>query len=119
MRFDHIVSLTIGQVVGRLIRRVLAMIVLALFFLGTIYHLTVAGTVALEGVYSPLYARLMIAGAYLVITIAIGSGLYLTRARPLIVKPRTSGSRASQDAKMAMLLESVLAGFTAPRRKSR
>jgi hypothetical protein len=127
MRFEHMVSVTIRHLMGRLIRRAVAMAALALLVLITAYHLTIAGTIALEQLYGPLYARLIVAGIYAALVLIVFGYLFATRAEePEEFKEpknrRATGSRGSpgsQDAKMALLLESVLLGFAAARGKSR
>ena len=103
----------------RLIRRGIAMVVVALFSLIALYHLTVAGTVALEAFYGPLYARLIVVGAYVVLAAIAFAYLYATRAKRPASKPRSNTSRAPTDVRIALLLESILLGYTTGRGKSR
>jgi type VI protein secretion system component VasK len=124
MRLDHMVSVAIRHLMGRLFRRVVAMAALALLVLVTAYHLTVAGTIALEQLYGPLYARLIVAGIYAALALIVFGYLFATRAgEPEEFREpknrRATRSRGSQDARMAALLESVLLGFAAARGKSR
>ena len=115
MRLEHIVSLAINQLMGRLLRRVVFMTLLGLFALAAIYHFSVAGILALEGMFGALYARLIIAGVDLVIALAFFGILYFTRAKPLPTKSRPGISRAPQDVQIAMLIESVLQGYALAR----
>ena len=119
MSLEDLISTTISRLMRRLIRRGIAMAVLALFILVALYHLTVAGTVALETLYGPLYARLIIVCAYAVLAAIVFGYLYATRVKPRAAKPRPSVSRAPKDVQIAMLLESILLGYTSGRRKSR
>lgn len=119
MRLEHVVSRAISQLMGRLIRRVVVMAVLALLILAAVYHLTVAGTLALEGLYGRIDARLMIVAAYAVLALAVFGYLFATRAKELPEKRRPVTARTPQDARMAMLLESILLGYTTGRKKSR
>jgi hypothetical protein len=115
MRLEHIVSLAINQLMGRLLRRVILMVLLGLFALAAIYHFSVAGIVALEGIYGALNARLITAGVDLLIALAFFGVLYMTRAKPLPAKQRPGISRAPQDVQIAMLIESVLQGYALAR----
>jgi hypothetical protein len=115
MRLEHVVSQAINQLMGRLLRRVIVMTLLGLFALAAIYHLSVAGIIALEVVFGALYARLIIAGIDLVIALAFFGVLYMTRAKPLVAKHRPGISRAPQDVQIAMLIESVLQGYALAR----
>jgi hypothetical protein len=127
MRLEHTVSVVIRHLMGRLIRRAVAMAILALLVLATAYHLTIAGTIALEQLYGALYARLIVAGVYAGLALIVLGYLFATRAEePEDAAPfkgprnrRPAGARGSQDARMALLLESVLLGFAAARGKSR
>ena len=114
MRLENVVSHTVGQVVSRLLRRAIAMAVLALFALGAIYHFSVAGVLALEQHFGALTARLIVAGVYLLIALAVLGYLYATRAK-LPVQQRPGISRAPQDVQIAMLIESVLQGYALAR----
>jgi type VI protein secretion system component VasK len=118
MRLEHVVSLAISQLMGRLIRRIAVMTVLALLVLVAIYHLTVAGTIALEQLYGPLIARLIIVAVYAALALIAVIYLYATRAREPEIK-RHGTAKTPQDVQMAMLLDSILLGYTAARRKSR
>ena len=115
MRLEHVVSQAINQLMGRLLRRVVIMALLGLFALAAIYNFSVAGILALEGVFGALYARLIIAGVDLAIAAAFFGVLYVTRSKPLAAKPRPGISRAPQDVQIAMLIESVLQGYALAR----
>jgi hypothetical protein len=119
MRFEDIITDTIGRLMRRMIRRSIALAVLAVFILAAIYHLTVAGTVALEAIYGPLYARLVVVAAYAALAAIVVAYLFATRAKAPATKTRSSASRAPTDVRIALLLESILVGYTAGRGKSR
>jgi hypothetical protein len=109
-----VVSHTLGQVLGRFVRRGIAMAVLALFALGAIYHFSVAAVIALEQHFGALTARLIIAVVYLLIALAVVGYLYATRAK-LPAQHRPGISRAPQDVQIALLIESVLQGYALAR----
>ena len=124
MPLEDIITTTISRLMRRMIRRGIAMAVLALFILVALYHLTVAGTVTLEMLYGPLYARLIIVGAYVLLAAMALTYLFATRAKPQsaksqAAKSRAGMSRAPKDVQIAMLLESILLGYTSARGKSR
>lgn len=119
MQIEEIITSVAGRLMRRLVRRGIAMAVFALFVLVALYHLTVAGTVALESLYGPLYARLAIVAAYVVLALAAFAYLMASRAKPPAGKARPSVSRAPKDMQIAMLLESILLGYTTGRGKSR
>jgi hypothetical protein len=119
MKLDQLISHLVGRLMGRMLRRMTAFAVLGLLILVTLYHLTIAGTLALEALYGPLNARLIIAGIYAVLAIVVLAYLLATRAKPTPAAPRSNRSRQSQDIRVAELLESLLVGYTTGRRKSR
>src|SRR5690348_12647585 len=119
MRFEDMITDVVGRLMRRLIRRGIAAAVFTLFVLIAIYHLTVAATVALETLYGPLYARLIVVGSYVALAAIAFAYLFATRAKKPAPKPRSNTSRAPTDVRIALLLESILLGYTAGRGKSR
>jgi hypothetical protein len=119
MKLDQLISHIIGRLAGRMLRRMAAIITLALLILVTLYHLTIAGTLALEELYDPLHARLIVVAAYAALAIVVFAYLLATRVKAPAAAPRSHPSRQSQDIRTAELLESLLVGYTAGRRKSR
>jgi hypothetical protein len=112
MQITDVVGTIIQRVTGRLLRRALGGLLLALFFLGALYHLTVAGTLALELQFGALNARLIIGAAYALAAVITFAALWATRAK---LKPR--GDRAgllnsTRDLQIAMIIEAVLLGFS-------
>jgi membrane protein implicated in regulation of membrane protease activity len=90
---------------------------LALLVLVALYHLTIAGTLALETLYGALNARLIVAGIYAVLAIVVLAYLLASRVKTTTATPRRN--RQPQDIRVAELLESLLVGYTTGRRKSR
>lgn len=118
MKLDELVSLTIGRLMGRMLRRTAVIAALALCLLVALYHLTIAGTFALEETYGPLRARLIVVGAYATLAAIFFAYLLATRAKAPAATPRSNASRQSRDVQIAKLLESLLVGYTAGRGKS-
>jgi hypothetical protein len=119
MKLDQLISHTVGRLMGRLLRRIAAVAAFVLFSLLTLYHLTIAGILALENLYGPLDARLIVVGIYAALAIAVLVYLVATRAKAPAAPPRGHASRRSQDLQIADLLESLVAGYATARRKSR
>jgi hypothetical protein len=112
MRLDHIISQTVSRLVGRLIRRAVAAMLLALFALCTIYQLTAAGTQHLADLYGPVNARLMVAAVYAVAALAAFGFLFATRGKPTVAETELGKPRALR---IAMLMESILFGYALAR----
>lgn len=124
MKIESIISQIFRRLVGRIIRRLLAAAVLALFILVALYHLTVAGMLALEELYGPLDARLIVVAIYAALAAIIFIYLFATRAKAPAAeaparKTRAASRNTPQDVRVAELLESLLLGYTTARRKSR
>jgi hypothetical protein len=131
MKIESIISQIFSRLMGRMLRRLLAATVLALFILVALYHLTIAGMLALEGLYGALDARLIVVGIYAALAVVIFIYLFATRAKPETTKAATAAAAATsktransprntpQDVRVAELLESLLLGYATARRKSR
>jgi uncharacterized membrane protein len=119
MKLDQLIPHLLSRLMGRMLRRMAAFAALALLVLVALYHLTIAGTLALETLYGALNARLIVAGIYAALAIVVCVYLFATRAKAPTVAPRGNRSRRPQDVRVAELLESLLVGYTAGRRKSR
>jgi hypothetical protein len=120
MRLEHIVSLAVSQVFGRLIRRAAIYVVAAVFVLAVIYELSTAGTVALTDIYGPVYAPLIVAGIDAVIVLVLAAILFATRARAAPTGLAASSPLGGlTDARIAMLIESAMLGYSLGRDKRR
>jgi hypothetical protein len=106
MKLTDIGSAFLRALTARLVRRATLIAAGSLFALAALYHVTVAGTVALELQVGTLYARLIIAGLYTfaaAVTIAVfGPHERCCRAasrKPLtsckVMRPRISNSCSS------------------------
>ena len=117
MRLDHLISDTVSRLIGRFVRRAIAAALLGLFALVVIYHLAVAGIVALSDVVGVVSARLIIAAVFALLAGGAFAFLMSTRAKPetkpedILREPRAVG--------LAMLLESALLGYALARGKPR
>jgi hypothetical protein len=124
MKIESFISQIFSRLLGRMLRRLLAVAILALFVLVALYHLTIAGTLALEGLYGALDARLIVVAIYAALAVIIFIYLFATRGQAPAAEAPTRKTRAAsrntpQDVRVAELLESLLLGYTTARRKSR
>jgi hypothetical protein len=115
MRLDRLIADAVSRLLGRLVRRAIAVLALGLFLLVTIYQLTAAGTLVLGATYGLVNARLIVAGIFAMAAIGALVFLFATRARaepaPEGLQPRTMG--------IAMVLETLLLGYALGRGKAR
>jgi len=112
---ERVVALAASQLLGRLLKRILAMTVAAIFLLGVLYELSAAGTLQLSVLYGPVCARLIVAAVYAVIVLCTLGILLATRAKaPVSNEPNPLGPRT--DKRIAMLVESILLGYAMARK---
>lgn len=116
MRLDQIAAPIVNQLMAPLLRRALVAALLALAALIALYHLTVAGTLALELHYGALNAHLIIAAIYVVLALTAFSVLWGMRSKPATTTPALSEPRNMQ---LLMLVEAVMLGYTLARKSDR
>jgi hypothetical protein len=117
MRIDQVAGSIVDQLLGRLIRRVLIAVAFALVALVALYHLTTAGTLALEVQYGAVNAQFIVGGIYAFVA--------LICAIWWLVLGRSSGTSApalpheQRDMQIAMLVEAVMLGYALARKAPR
>jgi hypothetical protein len=117
MGLSDLASATVGRMVGRLMRRVVAWALVGLFGLATLYQASVAAGVALEGLFGAVYAHLMIAGFYALLAGATVIVLVTVR-RPFVDDEyRKSLAQLPVEAQVATIIEALLLGYAMSRRK--
>lgn len=116
MQLSHITEFAIDQLFGRLLRRVAAYALLMLFALIALYHFTVAGMLALEGVYGVLSARLIVAAIYLAAALIVLVSLWATRTKPTVGKPNGDAAVPPRDMQMVALIEAAVLGYAMARK---
>ena len=118
MQLSQIPEFVIRHLFSRLKRRAIGAALLALFTLIAVYHFTIAGTLALEGIYGMLYARLIVAAIYAAAAFMVLIVFWATRTKPPI-KDQTADALVSlRDTQIAALIEAAMLGY-AMARKSR
>jgi hypothetical protein len=117
MRLNQLTGFAINQLIGRLLWRLLAGAVLGLFALIALYHLTVAGSLALEGRVGVLYAHLIVAGAFSTAALIVYGALAATRAKPLLKQDAAGALSEPRNMQIAMLIEAVMLGYALARKQ--
>jgi hypothetical protein len=116
MRLDQIASVAADHLLGRLIRRALIAALGAIFVLVAIYHLTVAGTLALAAQFGEVEAQLIVGGIYAVGAIATAIILWAMRVKPSAISapvPRDN----TREMQLVMLVEAVMLGYSLARKR--
>jgi hypothetical protein len=116
MRLSDVPEIAINLLFGRLLRRALGVALLALFALIAVYHVTIAGTLALDAEVGALYARLIVAAIYAVAALVALVVLWATRVRPLIDDQSVAALTSPRNMQMAMLIEAVMLGYSLARK---
>lgn len=117
MRINHIVTATLTHLMGHVARRALLAIIVAAFTITAIYHVSVAGTMALEVQYGALYAQLIVAGIYAALALLACAIWWVMRAKaasagmPVLTAPRKM--------QLVMLLEAAMLGYALARKGNR
>ncbi len=117
MSLANIAEAAAGRLLGVLVRYLVFVLLAGVFALVALYHLTIAGIFALELQVGVLYARLIIAGIYLVLTLA-SVGMLWVMARNA-AKPGPAPEPAPRHIQLAALIEAVILGYTASRKHRR
>jgi uncharacterized membrane protein len=117
MRLDQLALSTIEQVAGRLLRRLLVMLVMAVLALVAIFYFVSAGELELATRYGVINAQLIMGAIFAGAALAAFLTLWAMRAkRPRASAPALSGQREMQ---LVMLAEAVMLGYALARKGER
>jgi len=109
-----IVETVVSHLVGRMVRRIAGYTAIMAAGLIALYHLSIAGTMALEASYGALTARLLIGVAYAAIAVLVLLTLWMTRRKPAPESQKIAALLSSpQNMQIAALLEAAMIGFIA------
>jgi hypothetical protein len=117
MRLDQIAGVALNQLLGRLLRRALMMLIFAICALVAIYHFTVVGMLALQAQYGALQAHLIVATGYSAVALIALVVWWVMRGKSADASaPVLHGQRELQ---LAMLVEAVMLGYALARKGQR
>lgn len=117
MRLDQLAISAIEQVAGRLLRRVLVMLVMAVLALIAISYFVSAGEIELGTRFGVLNAQLIMGAIYTGAALIAFVILWAMRAKRADAGiPAVSGQREMQ---LVMLAEAVMLGYALARKKER
>ena len=118
MRMDNIIRAATDQLLWPVLRRVLVAIAFAVLALTAVYHLTVAGNLALAGTFGDLNARLIIAGIYAALALISLIVLWAMRGNPAKLA-ETPALKHVRETHLVMLVEAAMLGYTLGRKGQR
>lgn len=118
MQLEQIAAMTVSHLFGRMLRRAIAALLMAIFLMVAIYHFTIAGTIELETQFGGLYARLIIGGIYTVLALISLAIFFALRGKAAngAATPALSQPREMQ---LVMLIEAVMLGYALARKGER
>ncbi len=116
MGFSQIPEFSARHFFSTLKRRAIGAALLALFTLIAVYHLTMAGSMALEGIYGMLYARLIVAAIYAAAAFIVLIVFWATRTKPLIKEQTADAVVALRDTQIVALVEAAMLGYAMARK---
>ena len=116
MQLDHLASVAIDHLLGRLIKRALVVAAAAIFALIAIYHFTVAGTLALDAQFGELQARLIVGGAYAAAALVAVAIFWAMRGKPSAISAPIPSNNA-REMQLVMLVEAVMLGYSLARKR--
>jgi hypothetical protein len=116
MRLDHLASVAVDHLLGRLIKRALAAVAIVIFALVAIYHFTAAGTLALNAQVGELQAQLIVGSVYAAAALVTVVILWALRARPSAISAPVPSDNA-REMQLVMLVEAVMLGYSLARKR--
>jgi len=117
MHLDHIVAAVTDHLVGRLLRRAVVVVVMAICAFAALYHFTIAGNIALADRFGDLNARLIVGAIYAVLALIAFVTTWAMRAKSAKIAGAPALSPA-RDAQLVMLVEAVMLGYALARKGS-
>ena len=111
MRLDHLASVAVDHLLGRLIKRALVAAAIAIFALVAIYHFTVAGTLALDAQVGALQAQLIVGGIYAAAAAIMVVILWAMRRQAVAISAPVPSNNA-REMQLVMLVEAVMLGYS-------
>jgi hypothetical protein len=117
MSLANIAEAAAGRLLGMLMRYLTFAVLAGIFALVALYHFTVAGMLALEFQFGVLYARLIVAGVYTVLTLA-SAGMLWALARKA-AKPHPVPEPTPRHIQLAALIEALILGYEVSRKSRR
>jgi hypothetical protein len=103
------------RLLGALLWRLLLVLLTVLFAIAALYHITVAGTVALELQFGMLYARLIVGGIYAALALVSAGTLWIV-SRKTAPAPTPDAPPSARAMQLAALIEAVMLGYSVSRK---
>lgn len=118
MNFNNLIAAAATRLLGRVVRRMLVVVVMGVCTIVALYHLTIAGNIVLTAQFGDLDARLIIGAVY--VAMALISLVIFWAMRGKSVKfSDTPALNSPPNLQFAMLVEAVMLGYALARKDAR
>ena len=114
MRVDHIAAAVIGTLIGRLVRRALVIAISGICLAVALYHVTIAGTLALDDQFNAIDARLVVGGIYALVGV-VALGIFWQMGKSSSADGKALA--APRQMQLVMLIEAVMLGYQLARKR--
>lgn len=117
MRLDNLAIGTIEHLAGRLVRRLLIILLTLVLALVAVVYFVSAGEIELTARFGSLNAQLILGAIFMAAALLMFTVWWVMRARPAV---KTAPALVSQrEMQLAMLVEAVLLGYALARKSER
>jgi hypothetical protein len=118
MRMDNIITAVTDHLLWPVLRRLLVALAFAILALIAVYHLTIAGNIALANEFGDLKARLIIGGIYAALAAISLIVLWAMGGKPAKLADTPALHRV-RETHLVMLVEAAMLGYTLARKGQR
>lgn len=116
MRLEQIAGLAFSHLLGRLLRRIVLLLLVVASAIIAIYQFTVAASLALEAHYDAIHAKLVVGASYAGIAVVFALVLWALRQRNNGVAPQTSLAH-QREVQLVMLVEALMLGYSLAKKR--
>jgi uncharacterized protein involved in response to NO len=118
MPLSRYIDQTLDAPISIVRRVVIAIVICAAAAIGALFYLASAAVIALETVMSPAWARLIIGGALLLISIIAVLVPRRLHKESVVERAQEEAQSMTREQKIALIIEALMAGFSLSSRRS-
>jgi len=118
MPLSRYIDRTLDAPISIVRRLVIAIVICAAAAIGALFYLASAAVIALETVMSPAWARLIIGGALLIISIIAVLVPRRLHKESVVERAQEEAQSMTREQKIALIIEALMAGFSLSSRRS-
>ncbi|MDQ2953603.1 MAG: phage holin family protein [Pseudomonadota bacterium] len=118
MPLSRYIDRTLDAPISIVRRLVISIVICAAAAIGALFYLASAAVIALEAVMSPAWARLIIGGALLLISIIAVLVPRRLHKESVVERAQEEAQSMTREQKIALIIEALMAGFSLSSRRS-